>query len=125
MHATWTDPRELTVDVSPQRRIVGRVAALLSAVFLCLGAGLAAWMFVGRGALGLIGAVLATGVFAAIFVLVLQPHARWALPRRERTALAMGLALVVALALILLGAAAYGAGLCLAALVLGAFQAMR
>ncbi len=125
MRAKWTDRRELTVDVSPRRRAVGHIAGPIVEVLVCLGAGLAAWAFVGRGIGGIIAGVLVTALFAAIFFLVLGPQARRPLPRLERTAVAMGLALSVAVALIAVGGPAFGVVLCGGSLVLGAAQAMR
>ena len=125
MHAQWTDKRELTVDVSPRRRAVGHAASPLFEVLVCLGAGLATWTFLGRGLPGLILGILVGLLFVGIFSRVLGPQARWPLPRLERTAVAMGLALLIAIALIAVGSPAYGAVLSLGSLVLGAAQAMR
>ena len=123
MRAKWTDRRELTVDVSPRRRALGHLAGPVVEVLVCLGAGLAAWAFVGRGIGGLIAGVLVAALFAGIFYL--GPQAMRPLPRMERTAVAMGLALSVAVALIAVGGPAFGVVLCAGSLVLGAAQAMR
>lgn len=125
MRAQWTEAHELTVDVSPRRRLVTFVAALIAEVLLCLGAGVASFVFAQGGVVGLVAGLVVAAVVAGVFALVIRPGARFPIARRERAALVMGLAVFVGAALVGQGMGALGALVSLSALILGANASLR